>query len=446
MATGEQSNTWGDTTNTNLGTLLEQAISGYVTQAITDGSGANTTITIPNGASGVARNLFIEMTGALTFATTNLIVPANKKLYFVYNNTTGGFPVQVKVSGLTGVAVPNGKKMILVSNGTDIVSAQDFTTALAVGGLTSGRVTYAGTAGLLQDSANLTFSGSVLALAGTLTATGGIDKLTTASGAVSVAAATAPSVGYVLTATSATVATWQAPVSTPAGSNTQVQFNNSGAFGASSALTWDGTSLAATKFSGALNGTVGATTASTGAFTTISGALTGTVGATSPTTGAFTTVNGNTITTGTGVLTLAAGKTLTASNTLTLAGTDSTTMTFPSASAAIGYLNIPQITKVADGAPTTGADLTYSGKHIYHTSTAGTFTIPANSSIAYPIGTALSFSNGNGAGALTIAITTDTMYLAGAGTTGSRTLAANGVATAMKVESTVWQISGVGLT
>jgi hypothetical protein len=55
----------------------------------------------------------------------------------------------------------------------------------------------------------------------------------------------------------------------PAGSNTQVQFNNSNAFGASSALTWDGTSLSATKFAGALNGTVGATTPSTGAFTTV---------------------------------------------------------------------------------------------------------------------------------------------------------------------------------
>jgi hypothetical protein len=54
-----------------------------------------------------------------------------------------------------------------------------------------------------------------------------------------------------------------------AGSNTQVQFNSSGAFGASSALTWDGTTLAATKFGGALNGTVGATTPSTGAFTTL---------------------------------------------------------------------------------------------------------------------------------------------------------------------------------
>ena len=55
-----------------------------------------------------------------------------------------------------------------------------------------------------------------------------------------------------------------------AGSNTQVQFNNSGAFGASSALTWDGTTLAATKFGGALNGTVGATTPAAGAFTTLS--------------------------------------------------------------------------------------------------------------------------------------------------------------------------------
>ena len=120
IGTGEQSGTWGTTTNTNLGTLLEQAISGYVTQAITDG--ADTTITIPNGTTGVARNMFIECTGALT-AGRNLIVPANKKLYFIYNNTTGGFAVTVKVSGQTGVSVANGKKVLLVSNGTDIVLA-----------------------------------------------------------------------------------------------------------------------------------------------------------------------------------------------------------------------------------------------------------------------------------------------------------------------------------
>lgn len=131
IGTGDQSGTWGNTTNTNLGTLIEQAISGYVTQAITDG--ADTTITIPNGATGVARNMAIEMTGALT-AARNLIVPANKKLYFIYNNTTGGFAVTVKVSGQTGVSVPNGKKMLLVVNGTDVVEAVNAHSTLAVAG------------------------------------------------------------------------------------------------------------------------------------------------------------------------------------------------------------------------------------------------------------------------------------------------------------------------
>ena len=162
MATGDQSGTWGTTTNTNLGTLLEQSISGYVTQAITDGSGANTTITIPNGATGVARNMFIEMTGALTFSTTNLIVPANKKLYFIYNNTTGGFAVTVKVTGLTGVSVPNGRKVILVSDGTDIVEAHNAVSGNATVGGTlavTGATTLTGAATL---SAALTYGGVTL--------------------------------------------------------------------------------------------------------------------------------------------------------------------------------------------------------------------------------------------------------------------------------------------
>lgn len=93
--------------------------------------------------------------------------------------------------------------------------------------------------------------------------------------------------------------------------------------------------------------------------------------------------------------------------------------------------------------------LSDSGKHIYHPSsdtTARTWTIPANSSVAYPIGTAITFVNDTSGGTITIAITSDTLVLAGAGTTGSRTLAANGVATAIKVTSTRWIISGTGLT
>lgn len=93
--------------------------------------------------------------------------------------------------------------------------------------------------------------------------------------------------------------------------------------------------------------------------------------------------------------------------------------------------------------------LTDGGKHLLHPSadvTARTFTIPANATVAFPIGTAVTFVNQNAAGAVTIAITTDTMRLAGAGTTGSRTLAANGIATALKLTSTEWIISGTGLT
>ena len=142
-------------------------------------------------------------------------------------------------------------------------------------------------------------------------------------------------------------------------------------------------------------------------------------------------------------LTIADGKTLTASNSITLAGTDSTTMTFPPASASVGYLNIPQ------NAQTTAYTLVLadSGKHIYMAAAqaATTMTIPANGSVAFPIGTAVTFVNMS-TNAMTIAITTDTMYLGGTGTTGSRTLAQYGTATALKMTSTTWIISGSGLT
>lgn len=106
---------------------------------------------------------------------------------------------------------------------------------------------------------------------------------------------------------------------------------------------------------------------------------------------------------------------------------------------------IPQNEQTADYTLT----LNDAGKHIFHPSsdvTARVFTIPANSSVEYPIGTAITFVNQNAAGSITIAINTDTMRLAGSGTTGSRTLAANGVATAIKITATEWIISGTGLT
>ena len=131
IGTGDQAGTWGTTTNSNLGTLIEQSISGYVTQAVS--TGTDTTITIPNGSTGVARNMYIELTGT-GGASTNLIVPANKKLYFIFNNSTGA--VTVKVSGQTGVSVPTGKKMVLVSNGTDIVNGLNYIADFATNSFT----------------------------------------------------------------------------------------------------------------------------------------------------------------------------------------------------------------------------------------------------------------------------------------------------------------------
>ncbi len=111
----------------------------------------------------------------------------------------------------------------------------------------------------------------------------------------------------------------------------------------------------------------------------------------------------------------------------------------------VGYRNVPQNSKSA-AYTTVAAD---AGKHILHPSadtTARTFTIDSNANVPYEIGTAITFINQNAAGVVTIAITSDTMRLAGVGTTGSRTLAANGVATALKLTATEWIISGTGLT
>ena len=119
--------------------------------------------------------------------------------------------------------------------------------------------------------------------------------------------------------------------------------------------------------------------------------------------------------------------------------TDATTTT---AARGAGYMGIPQSSAATTGSYTIVAG--DAGEHIYTTATR-TVTIPANSSVAFPIGTAISFVAATGA-TVTIAITTDTLILAGPGTTGSRTLAPFGLATAIKITSTSWIISGNGLT
>jgi hypothetical protein len=138
---------------------------------------------------------------------TNLIVPANKKLYFIYNNSTGA--VTVKVSGQTGVSVAVGEKKILVSNGTDIVEATSYLTS--VGGsitvttitATSGTIT-----NLNSTSANITtLTGTTFGTTATTQLRGAsaqITTLTTTSGTVTTLGSTSANV-TTLTGTSATI-------------------------------------------------------------------------------------------------------------------------------------------------------------------------------------------------------------------------------------------------
>lgn len=186
----------------------------------------------------------------------------------------------------------------------------------------------------------------------------------------------------------------------------------------------------------AINGTVTTSGLTMPAFT-LGGTVSGggnqinnvIIGTSTPLAGAFTTLSS----TGQYTNTVADGTT-------PMVVTSTTTVANLKAAAAA---SIPQNSKSA-AYTTVLAD---AGKHILHPTAdnnARTFTIDSNANVAYPIGTTITFVNQ--INTVTISITSDTLTLCPAGTTGSRTLAANGVATAMKVSTTGWVITGVGLT
>ena len=194
IGTGELAGTWGTTTNQNFQYVFEEAIVGRAGVAFSD---ANVTLTTTQATTDQTfRNVYLNCTGTNT-AQRSLIVPTINKNYIVENNTTGGFAILVTTSGGTGLVVPNGYKAALYVDGTNVVTAFNYfgaTTFSSItdSGLTSGRVTYAGTGGLLQDSANLTFNGTTLT-ANTLNLT---NALGTAYGGTGLTSFTANGVVY----------------------------------------------------------------------------------------------------------------------------------------------------------------------------------------------------------------------------------------------------------
>ena len=151
IGNGDQSGTWGTTTNNNLGTILEQAITGVQTITMVN---ADYTLTSFNGVSDEARNAVLVATGTNS-AIRQIICPLVEKLYVIFNNTTGGFAITI--GGATGstVTIPNGTTAQAYCDGTNFFSSQT------------------GSAGNFNVNGNLTVGGTT-ALTGALTGTTGV--------------------------------------------------------------------------------------------------------------------------------------------------------------------------------------------------------------------------------------------------------------------------------
>jgi hypothetical protein len=230
IGTGEQTGTWGTTTNDNFSIAIGEAITGSADVAF---SSADVTLTLTNtNASQAARNLRLNLTGT-SGGARNLILGSGcqiEKLYLINNGLADA--VTVKNTSGTGIAVPAGKSMFVFNNGTNVVEATsgdifgpasstdnavarfDGTTGKAIqnsvvtiadstgnmagvgtissgaitsSSLTSGRVLYAGTSGLIQDDADFTFNGTTVTMANDASISG----LTVGKGGGSVASNTA---------------------------------------------------------------------------------------------------------------------------------------------------------------------------------------------------------------------------------------------------------------
>ena len=129
MATGENNTTWGDITNLNLGTALEEAIVGSADVTF---ASADVTLTLTDtNASQTARNMRLRCTGTTGGSTRNLIVPSIEKPYIVKNDCADS--VVVKTAAGTGITVPAGKTTWVYSDATNVVDATTHLSSLTLG-------------------------------------------------------------------------------------------------------------------------------------------------------------------------------------------------------------------------------------------------------------------------------------------------------------------------
>jgi hypothetical protein len=478
ITTGDEDGTWGTSTNTNLA-LIADAFSLGTKQMAAD---ANETFTMPDASADGTRSLYLKITSAVSLSVTRTVTLAPNtvsKVWIIENATTGSQSITISQGSGATVTIANGSKVMIVTDGAGggaAVTLANPTVSLATGVTGTLPVANGGTSLTTLTANNVilgngtsapTFvapstTGNVLTSNGTtwtsaVLPAGGLTYVVktanyttqdkegvladTSGGAFTVTLPATPATGAQVVVADAG-ANWGTNNLTVARNGStigglaenlicditgaSVQFVYDGATwevyaqvggNGGTVVTLDGTQTLTNKTINLTSNTLVATSAQMAAAVTDetgSGAL---VFATSPT--LVTPVLG---TPSSGTL-----------SSCTVDGTD-----------AVGFRNVPQNSQSAAYTLV----LADAGKHIFHPvgdNNARTFTIPANSSVAYPVGTVITFINMAVAN-VTIAITSDTLTLSPAGTAGSRTLATNGSATCIKITSTQWLISGSGLT
>lgn len=181
IGTGDQSGVWGDTTNNNLGSLIEQAITGYMSIPMTD---AEYTLTSLNGSVDQARNAVLVFTsiGSLT-TTRDIIIPAVEKTYTIKNSTTGGQAIRIKTTGGAGVTLPAGNTVQVYCDGTDTFTQVTYAPgnfSIAGNSYITGTTTMTGA----LSASTATFSGAISSVSPTFTGT------TTVTGPANITGAT----------------------------------------------------------------------------------------------------------------------------------------------------------------------------------------------------------------------------------------------------------------
>jgi hypothetical protein len=445
MATGENTTTWGDVTNLNL-EAVDQAIAQSSDVSF---SSANVTISLSDtNNSQAARNLRLRCTGTTGGSARNLVVPDIEKPYIVQNDCADA--ITVKTSAGTGITVPAGKTIWVYADGTNVVDAvthlssvtlaTNITTGLGAVGTPSYTFTGDLNTGMWSPAADtVAFS------------TAGSERLRIDSaGDVGIGIGTpgrkldivaGPDTGNQLNGirlhlSGSTTARAEFLLGTEAlgAPFTSVRTGND-TNGYMNFFTGTGP---AERMRITSAGDVGIGNTPSGTYKL---EVTGAAYASSMVLGAALPIasGGTGGTDAAGARTALAAAASGANTDITALDQDVTvTATGTIAANSLGFRGIPQNART--GAYTLTLD--DAGKHI--SNTTGGFAIPANGTTAFPIGTTVVLFN-NSASSQNITITTDTLRFAGTSLTGTRTLDGYGLATCVKVATTVWVISGAGV-